>query len=81
MIANISPSIYCLEETMNTLKYANRAKNIKVQLKRNILESDLKIEKYDEVIDALRNEINYLNQQLQIKANSNIFYYLRTYFS
>lgn len=29
MIANISPSNACYEDTHNTLKYANRAKNIK----------------------------------------------------
>lgn len=29
IIATISPSIYCLEETLSTLDYAHRAKNIK----------------------------------------------------
>lgn len=29
MIANISPSAMTMEDTLNTLKYANRAKNIK----------------------------------------------------
>ena len=29
MIANISPSITNFDETMNTLKYASRARNIK----------------------------------------------------
>ena len=29
MIANISPGVLGFEETINTLKYANRAKNIK----------------------------------------------------
>ena len=32
MIANISPSNLCYEETHNTLKYANRAKNIKTNV-------------------------------------------------
>ena len=32
MIANISPSSLSIEDTHNTLKYANRAKNIKVSL-------------------------------------------------
>ena len=29
VIATVSPSIHCLEETLNTLDYAHRAKNIK----------------------------------------------------
>jgi len=29
VIATISPSIHCLEETLSTLDYAHRAKNIK----------------------------------------------------
>jgi hypothetical protein len=29
IIATISPSVYCLEETLSTLDYAHRAKNIK----------------------------------------------------
>ena len=29
IIATISPSAYCLEETLSTLDYAHRAKNIK----------------------------------------------------
>ncbi len=32
MIANISPTEATFEETLNTLKYANRAKNIKTQV-------------------------------------------------
>lgn len=29
IIATVSPSVYCLEETLSTLDYAHRAKNIK----------------------------------------------------
>lgn len=32
MIANISPSSACYEDTHNTLKYANRAKNIQTKV-------------------------------------------------
>mgnify|MGYP002149426755 CR=1 FL=1 len=67
MIANISPSILALEDTINTLKYANRAKNIKVNLKKNIVEMDYHISKYDEIINSLKNEIEYLKQQLEVK--------------
>jgi len=37
MIANISSCENSFEETLNTLKYANRAKNIKTEAKRNVL--------------------------------------------
>ena len=37
MIANISSAESSFEETLNTLKYANRAKNIKTNVQRNVL--------------------------------------------
>ena len=37
MIANIAPSSSNYEDTHNTLKYANRAKNIKTNVQRNVL--------------------------------------------
>ena len=40
MIACISPSYHCFEETVNTLKYASRARNIKKKARRNIKEID-----------------------------------------
>jgi len=40
MIACISPSYFCYEETINTLKYADRARSIKKKSKRNIWEVD-----------------------------------------
>lgn len=36
MIANISPSGQNYEDTLNTLKYANRTKNLKTKVKRNV---------------------------------------------
>lgn len=35
MIANVSPSCMCYEETHNTLKYASRAKNIRRRVVKN----------------------------------------------
>ncbi len=70
MIANISPSILNIDETINTLKYANRAKNIKIMIKKNVLESeDYHISKYDDVVTALRSEIEELKLQLSKKNN------------
>ena len=37
MIANISPSGQNYEDTLNTLKYANRTKNLKTKMKKNVV--------------------------------------------
>jgi len=64
MIANISPSIKCIEDTLNTLKYANRAKNIKITIKQNVQEVGYHIEKYDDIIKKLKDEIEDLKDKL-----------------
>ena len=43
MIANISPSVLSYEDTFNTLNYANRAKNIKTQSNKNIINANTHI--------------------------------------
>lgn len=50
MIANISPSDKCYEDTHNTLKYANRAKNIKTNATRNVLNVEYHVSKYTQII-------------------------------
>ena len=62
MIANISPSDLSYEDTNNTLKYANRAKNIKTQATKNVLTVDYHISKYTQIIKNLQNEINDLKK-------------------
>lgn len=64
MIANISLAAVSLEETLNTLKYANRAKNIKTTVMRNVLNVDHHITEYVGVISGLRDEIAALKRQL-----------------
>ncbi|KAJ3211380.1 kinesin-like protein Klp5 [Dinochytrium kinnereticum] len=64
MIANISPAIIHYEETHNTLKYANRAKNIKTKVYRNSLSIDNHISQYPRIIDELRSEIGQLKEKL-----------------
>jgi kinesin family protein 18/19 len=54
MIANISPGVPSYEETYNTLIYANRAKNIKTVLNRNVLNAVNHISSYEEIIKNLR---------------------------
>ena len=43
MIANISPSVLSYEDTFNPLNYANRAKNIKTQSNKNIINANTHI--------------------------------------
>ena len=64
MIANISAAESSFEETLNTLKYANRAKNIKTNIQRNVLNVNYHISEYVQLIDNLRNEINILKNQI-----------------
>ena len=64
MIANISSAESSFEETLNTLKYANRAKNIKTHVQRNVLNVNYHISEYVQLIDNLRGEIQVLKSQI-----------------
>ena len=65
MIASISPSHRQFEETVNTLKYANRAKNLKTQVARNVMSVSAHIAEYQRIIMELRNQVSNLKQQVQ----------------
>ena len=69
MIANISPSVTTFDDTYNTLKYANRAKNIKTQVQRNVVNVQYHISNYNQIISNLKNEITELKTQLSKKDN------------
>ncbi|KAK4741843.1 hypothetical protein SAY87_025431 [Trapa incisa] len=58
IIATISPSIYCLEETLSTLDYAHRAKNIKnrPEINQKMMKSAMIKDLYSE-IDRLKQEV------------------------
>ena len=64
MIANISSADSSFEETLNTLKYANRAKNIKSNVQRNVLNVNYHISEYVQLISNLRNEIQALKSHI-----------------
>ena len=72
MIANVSPSINTFDDTYNTLKYANRAKNIKTVVTRNVLNAQYHISNYVNIINNLKNEISQLKQQLLMKNKISI---------
>lgn len=58
IIATVSPSIHCLEETLNTLDYAHRAKNIKnkPEINQKMMKSAMIKDLYSE-IDRLKQEV------------------------
>lgn len=64
MIANVSPCHLNYEDTHNTLKYANRAKNIKTKAVRNVVQVNYHISKYTDIIKELRTEIADLKARL-----------------
>lgn len=72
MVANISPSIICIEDTLYTLQYANRAKNIKISLTKNVIEENRHISKYDAIIKELKLQINEVKQELMEKEKSQV---------
>lgn len=65
MITTIAPSSKQYEETINSLKYANRAKNIKMRVEPNKKLVSQHISAYKNIIADLRDEIDKLKSQLQ----------------
>jgi kinesin family protein 18/19 len=72
MVACISPFVNTYEDTHNTLKYANRAKNIKTNAKRNVFNVNSHISKYTQIISSLKLEILELRTQLQAKQSTGL---------
>jgi kinesin family member 18/19 len=70
MIANISPSGAQFEETINTLKYANRAKNIKTKQVANKKLVAIHIAEYKNIITDLRSEIELLKAKLYERVSN-----------
>ena len=60
MLACISPLEHHYEETINTLKYANRVRQIKGNIKKNVRK-----EENQAIISQLKNEIEGLNEKLK----------------
>ncbi|XP_012933053.1 kinesin-like protein KIF18B isoform X2 [Heterocephalus glaber] len=65
MIANISPAGLAYEDTYNTLKYADRAKEIRLTLKSNVVALDCHISHYTTVCQQLQAEVTALRTKLQ----------------
>lgn len=71
MIACLSPSSLSYDETLNTLKYASRAKNIKRKVNKNLREIE-DVAEYKNIIEGLKNEIFLLKEQLFQKNKNEI---------
>ncbi|CAJ1336194.1 unnamed protein product [Effrenium voratum] len=71
MIANISPNHLSYEDTLNTLKYANRAKNIRVSALQQLVQPDDHVRQYEHAISDLRQEAALLKAKLVRRAATN----------
>ena len=69
MITCVSPASRTFEETINSLKYANRAKNIKTNIKRNVRNVKYHITEYKSLIAGLKEEIGKLRSELDGKQD------------
>lgn len=69
MIANIGPASYNYEESLTTLRYANRAKNIKNQPRVNEDPKEALLREYQEEIQRLKNMLNQRTMQKSLKPN------------
>ncbi|XP_073320810.1 kinesin-like protein KIF18A isoform X2 [Pagrus major] len=72
MIANVSPSSKSYDDTHNTLKYANRAKEIKSSLKSNVVSLDSHIGQYAVICEKQQQEILQLKQKLKDYEKKNM---------
>ena len=71
MIANVSPSAETFEDTFNTLKYADRAKKIKISLKANVLNVNFQLGQYNKIVEDLRSQITVLKERIsQLEAEN-----------
>lgn len=62
MIANVGPADYNYDETLNTLRYASRAKNIQNKPRINEDPKDALLREYQEEIQKLKEQLDALNQ-------------------
>ncbi|XP_057960270.1 kinesin-like protein KIN-8B [Malania oleifera] len=69
MIAAISPADDQYHHTVNTLKYADRAKEIKTHIQKNIGTVDTHVSDYQRMIDSLQIEVCRLKKELAEKES------------
>eukprot|EP00117_Sycon_ciliatum_P028393 scpid8576/ scgid22827/ Kinesin-like protein KIF18A; Marrow stromal KIF18A len=64
-IANVGPSTLSYEDTLNTLRYAERAKKIKVKLSENRTKIDFHATRYRSIVADLQKEVADLKRRLK----------------
>ncbi|KAL1824184.1 hypothetical protein ACET3Z_010962 [Daucus carota] len=69
MIATVSPVHSQYHHTVNTLKYADRAKEIKTHIQKNIGTIDTHVSDYQRMIDSLQIEVSRLKEELAEKES------------
>lgn len=69
MCANCGPADYNFDETISTLRYANRAKNIKNKPKINEDPKDAMLREYQDQIKALREQLAATQRGVMIQAD------------
>ncbi|PSR87873.1 Kinesin-like protein [Actinidia chinensis var. chinensis] len=69
MVATISPADNQYHHTVNTLKYADRAKEIKTHIQKNIGTIDTHVSDYQRMIDGLQIEVCRLKKELAEKES------------
>ncbi|XP_060951492.1 kinesin-like protein KIF19 [Limanda limanda] len=72
MIAHISPASVAFEESRNTLTYADRAKNIRTRVKKNLINVSYHIAQYTNIISDLRSEIHRLKKKIADQASRQV---------
>ncbi|XP_068244115.1 kinesin-like protein KIF19 isoform X7 [Palaemon carinicauda] len=65
MIAHVSPCHNHREETRNTLVYADRAKNISKNVRKNVLDVSYHVSQYQTIIAELKEEIDRLKGKIE----------------
>ena len=68
MIANISPSFSDIEGTFNTLNFANKIKQVKLNAQ-NKVETQIYIDKFEAVITDLKEEISKVRKEINTNEN------------
>ncbi|KAM3129091.1 hypothetical protein pb186bvf_018803 [Paramecium bursaria] len=64
ILVNIAPNIYNIDETVNSLKFAQRARNISLQVQPNTMNAT-----DQQLVNKLMKEIDYLKSLLNMKRN------------
>eukprot|EP01079_Euglenida_sp_SAG-EU17-18_P002227 gene2227-3112_t len=70
MMAMVSPSSLCYEDTLNTLKYANRAKEIKINPEKNTLQVGFHIKQHESLIRELQQQLEKALRQIDSMETS-----------